>query len=136
MALNCTSTYEYAHCTLARHHGGACEGSGYRWLRGRGYARKHLLTTPRECSDTTCGICVRCQTPHRLTFGIDRLRKSERTCLAWPTLAQVEGRRATAYTRWVSGAKSDPQYLALLGAHPYVEQPGEIGNPAWSPPDA
>lgn len=114
----CGSKWGYARCIHSVHHEGACEGSGFRWMRGRGHSRPFLLRDP--------------STPPALgengppVFGVDRLPEKERTCPAWPTLASVEGRREAAYTRFIAPARRDPRYVEMVErfttSHGYAPQ--------------
>lgn len=92
----CTSRWGYARCTQAVHHDGACEGSGYRWRRGRGHMRPILLRDPH--------------TPPALgengppVFGVDRLPEKER----WDT-RDPRSLADARYTRWINGARDQVQ---------------------------
>ena len=62
----------------------------------------------------------------RLVFGRDRLPEYQRTCPAWPTEGQVEGRRRAAFSRFTNKARADA--IAFLAAHPDYQP---IQRPGW-----
>lgn len=125
----CGSKWGYARCIHQVNHDGACEGSGFRWRRGYGHARPMLLHDP--------------STPPALgengppVFGVDRLPEKYRTCPAWPTLGQIEGRRASAYARFIDKAADDPRYVELeLRRAAMLSYTGPVSPPGWHGPSA